>query len=57
MKRKRNPLGPAKSVIAQNEAEASFLAAAARGNPARGLRLLEKLNRHDRKNRIAGVKP
>jgi hypothetical protein len=39
-------------VIAQNEAEASFLAAA-----ARGLRLLEKLNRHDRKNRIAGTKP
>jgi hypothetical protein len=44
-------------VIAQNEAEASFLAAAARGNPARGLRLLEKLNRLDRKNRIAGTKP
>jgi hypothetical protein len=44
-------------VIAQNEAEASFLAAAARGNPARGLRLLEKLNRHDRKNRITGTKP
>jgi hypothetical protein len=44
-------------VIAQNEAEASFLAAAARGNPARGLRLLDKLNRQDRKNRIAGTKP
>jgi hypothetical protein len=44
-------------VIAQNEAEASFLAAAARGNPARGLRLLEKLNRQDRKNRMAGTKP
>jgi hypothetical protein len=44
-------------VIAQNDAEASFLAAAARGNPARGLRLLEKLNRHDRKTRIAGTKP
>ena len=44
-------------VIAQNEAEASFLAAATRGNPARGLRLLEKLNRQDRKNRIAGTKP
>ena len=27
------------------------------GNPARGLRLLEKLNRQDRKNRIAGTKP
>jgi hypothetical protein len=44
-------------VIAQNEAEASFLAAAARGNPARGLRLLDKLNRQDRKNRIAVTKP
>ena len=44
-------------VIAQNEAEASFFAAAARGNPERGLRLLEKLNRRDRKNRIAGTKP
>jgi len=57
MKRKRNPVGPAKSVIAQNEAEVSFLAAAARGNPERGLRLLEKLNRQDRKNRIAATKP
>jgi len=44
-------------VIAQNEAEASFLAAAARGNPERGLRLLEKLNHLDRKNRVAGEKP
>jgi hypothetical protein len=44
-------------VIAQNEAEASFLAAAARGNPTRGLRLLEKLNRQDRKNQVAGTKP
>ena len=44
-------------VIAQNEAEASFLAAAARGNPARGLRLLDKLNRQDRKNRIVATKP
>jgi hypothetical protein len=44
-------------VIVQNEAEASLLAAAARGNPARELRLLEKLNRQDRKNRIAGTKP
>ena len=44
-------------VIAQNEAEASFLAAAARGNPERGLRLLEKLNRLDRKNRVFGTKP
>jgi len=44
-------------VIAQNEAEASFLAAAARGNPERGLRLLEKLNRLDRKNRVAGEQP
>ncbi len=44
-------------VIAQNEAEASFLAAAARGNPARGLRLLDKLNRQDRQHRIAGTKP
>jgi hypothetical protein len=42
-------------VIAQNEVEASFLAAAARGNPARGLRLLEKLNRQDRNNGIAGT--
>jgi hypothetical protein len=44
-------------VVAQNEAESSFLAAAARGNPSRGLRLLEKLNRHDRENRITGTKP
>ena len=44
-------------VIAQIEAEASFLAAAARGNPERGLRLLEKLNRLDRKNRVAGEQP
>jgi len=44
-------------VIAQNEAEASFLAAAARGNPERGLRLLEKLNRLDRKQRVAGEQP
>jgi hypothetical protein len=43
-------------VIAQNEAEASFLAAA-RGNPERGLRLLEQLNRLDRKNRVAGEQP
>jgi len=47
----------ADTVIAQNEAEASFFAAAARGNPARGLRLLDKFNRLDRKNRIAGTKP
>jgi hypothetical protein len=39
-------------VIAQSDAEASFLAAAVRGNPERGLRLLEKLSRQDRKNRI-----
>ena len=44
-------------VIAQSDVEASFLAAAARGNPERGLRLLEKLNRQDRKNRIFGTKP
>jgi hypothetical protein len=44
-------------VIAQNEAESSFLAAAARGHPERGLRLLDKLNRRDRKNRTAGTKP
>jgi hypothetical protein len=44
-------------VIAQNEAEASFLAATARGNPARGLRLLEKLSRRDLENRITGTKP
>ena len=44
-------------VIAQSEVEASFLAAAARSNPERGLRLLEKLNRQDRKNRIAGTQP
>ena len=44
-------------VIAQSNVEASFLAAAARGNPARGLKLLEKLNRLDRKNRVAGTKP
>jgi hypothetical protein len=44
-------------VIAQNEAEAAFLAAAARGNPERGLRLLEKLNRLDRKNQIVSTKP
>ena len=44
-------------VIAQNEAEASFFAAAARGNPERGLRLLEKLSRPDQKNRILGTKP
>ena len=43
--------------IAQNEAEASFLAASARGNPARGLRLLDKINRQDRNNKIAGTKP
>jgi hypothetical protein len=36
---------------------ASFLAAAARGNPERGLRLLEKLNRQDRKAGVAGTKP
>jgi len=41
----------------QNEAEAWFLAAAARGNPARGLRLLEKLNRLDRKHQVLGDKP
>ena len=44
-------------VIAQNEAEASFIAAAGRGNPERGLRLLDRLNRLDRRNRIAGTKP
>jgi hypothetical protein len=44
-------------IIAQKEVEASFLAAAARGNPERGLRLLEKLNWQDLKNRIAGTKP
>ena len=43
-------------VIAQNEAEASFQVAAARGNPERGLRLLEKLNRVVRKHRMAGNK-
>lgn len=46
----------ADTVIAQNEAEASF-PAAARGNPARGLRLLDKLNRQDRENRVVGTKP
>ena len=44
-------------VIAQSDAEASFLAAAVRGNPERGLRLLEKLSRQDRENRIFGTKP
>ena len=44
-------------VIAQSNVEASFLAAAARGNPARGLKLLEKLNRQDRKAGLAGTKP
>jgi len=44
-------------IVAQNEAEAGFLAAVARGNPENGLRLLGKLNRQDRKNRIAGTKP
>ena len=42
-------------VIAQSNVEASFLAAAARGNPAHGLKLLEKLNRQDRKSGIAGT--
>jgi hypothetical protein len=44
-------------VIAQNEAEAAFLAAATPGNPDRGLRLLDQLNRQDRKHRIADTKP
>jgi hypothetical protein len=44
-------------VIAQSNIEASFVAAAARGNPERGLRLLEKLNRQDKKAGIAGTKP
>jgi hypothetical protein len=43
-------------VIVQIETEASYFAAAARGNPARGLRLLEKVNRQDRTNRFAGTK-
>jgi hypothetical protein len=44
-------------VIAQNEAEALFLAAVARGNPDRGLRLLVKLDRQDRKNELWTPKP
>ena len=44
-------------VIAQSNVEASFLAAAARGNPERGLKLLDKLNRQDRKAGMAGTKP
>ena len=61
MKRKRSPVETAKSLIGwhgtRKLAEASFLAAAARGNPERGLRLLDKLNRQDRKNRIVATKP
>ncbi len=60
MKRKRSPVEKPQSLTRWRRthklAEASFLAAAARGNPERGLRLLEKLNRLDRKNRIAGTK-
>jgi hypothetical protein len=48
MKRKRSPAKTARSL---------FLVAAARGNPEHGLRLLDKLSRQDRKNRIAGTKP
>ena len=44
-------------VIAQNEAEALCLAVAARVNPERALRLLGKLNRLDRNNRVAEEQP
>ncbi len=44
-------------VIAQESAEASFRAAAGRGNPKRLLALLDSLDRKDEAKGIAGTKP
>lgn len=43
--------------LAQHEAEARFRAAAARGNHKKAIRILEALDRADRRAGIAGSKP
>ncbi len=45
----------AEIIIAQEDAEASFRAAASKGDPARLIALLDKLDESDRKNGIANT--
>ncbi len=47
----------ADTVIAQEAAEASFRAAAGRGDPKRLLALLDKLDAEDQRKGIAGTQP
>ncbi len=47
----------AQIILAQEQAEASFRAAASRGNPKRLLRLLDRLDAEDRRRGLAGSKP
>lgn len=47
----------ADAVLTAEAAEASFRAAASRGNPERLIRVLEEVDRQDRAARIAGPRP
>jgi hypothetical protein len=47
----------AEVVLAQEAAEATFRAAASRGNPKAALALLDELDERDRRKGLAGTKP